>query len=300
VAAFCSTASNLTDGDDNGVSDLFLAHTSAGQILRITPTDNPTGGCVRTAINDDGSVVAFSSVVSAGGDRQVGHVYQHNVASGETIRVSSAGGSAANGGSGLLSLSLSADGAAVAFDSAASNLIDGDGNGVSDIFVWESDDGSISRVSQTKDGVEGNADSGTLGVAISGDGDWVVFASQADNLLPGDVNGAADIFRHDRTSGMLTLVSADVLDRAANGPSYSPAVTDDGNTVVFASLAANITFGDRNKNPDVFLRSGNFPETAGSGEPSPTRRVTIFERTTGDGGSPPRCLSALGRLCSLP
>ena len=303
--AFCSTASNFVAGDDNGASDLFLTQTNGEQVTRIMPTDDPTAGCVRTAISGDGKVVVFSSVVDAGDGRQVWHVYRHDVASGETVRVSSAGGSGGNGGSGLLGLSLSTDGTAVAFDSAASNLTDGDDNGVSDAFVWESDGGSISRVSQTKDGVEGNADSGTLGVAISGDGNWVVFASQADNLLPGDVNGAADIFRHDGTSGVLTLVSADVAGRAANGPSYSPTVSNDGSTVVFASLASNIAFGDRNKNPDVFLRSGDFPGTAGpEGAPSPTSPGdTIFDVTSPDDRGVPTAvivgLAATGGLAVL-
>lgn len=101
---------------------------------------------------------------------------------------------------------------------------------------------------------------------------------------------------------MLTLVSADVADRAANGPSYSPAVSNDGNTVVFASLASNIAFGDRNKNPDVFLRSGNFPETAGSGEaPSPTATAgQIFDITPpGDSGIPTPVLIGLGAAAGL-
>lgn len=101
---------------------------------------------------------------------------------------------------------------------------------------------------------------------------------------------------------MLTLVSVDVVGRAANGPSYSPSVNDDGRAVVFASLASNITFGDRNKNPDVFLRSGNFPETAGSGEaPSPTPPGDpIFDITSpGDTGIPTPVLIGLGAAALL-
>jgi hypothetical protein len=100
-------------------------------------------------------------------------------------------------------------------------------------------------------------------VGLSGDGRWLAFSSLASNLLPGDTNQAADVFRLDRESGKLTLASADVSDRAPNGPSYSPDVNNNGSVVAFVSLATNIVYSDRNRHPDVFLRGNAFPEIAG-------------------------------------
>jgi Tol biopolymer transport system component len=288
VVAFCSTASNLVQGDDNGIADLFVAASSGQQIQRIDPVDEPAGGCARTAINADGSIVAFSSLV--GGESGVtAQVYRHDRQSGETVRVSSSGGSPGNAGSGLLGLSMSDDGSVVAFDSNASDLVSDDENDVSDVFVWDSSSDEITRVSRNATGTEGNRASGSLGVALSGDGSWVAFGSEADNLLEGDANFAADIFRVERSTGAVTLVSADPSGNAANGPSYSPVMNRDGGTVVFASLAFNIYFGDRNKNPDVFLRTGDFPETAGSGTPaSPTTPGDpAFDVPSGDDGGIP-------------
>lgn len=303
VVAFCSTASNLVDGDDNGIADLFVATSSGEDMQRIDPTDEPAGGCARTAINADGSVVVFSSLVSDESG-PVGQVFRHDRQTGETVRVSSAGGAPGNGGSGLLGLSLSDDGAVVAFDSSASDLVDDDQNDTSDVFAWESGSREVSLVSRDSNGEEGNRASGGLGVAVSGDGNWIVFGSEADNLLPGDANLAADIFRIERSSGAVTLVSADPGGNAANGPSYSPAVSSDGSTVVFASLAFNVHFGDRNKNPDVFIRTGDFPDTAGSGTPpSPTEPGDpVFDAPPGnddDGGVPSGITIAIVALLAV-
>jgi hypothetical protein len=74
------------------------------------------------------------------------------------------------------------------------------------------------------------------------------------------------VVRADLQEGGLTMASVDVSDRAPNGPSYSPDVSDDGQTVSFASLATNIVFSDRNRQPDVFVRGGEFPAAAGVGD----------------------------------
>jgi Tol biopolymer transport system component len=182
------------------------------------------------------------------------------------------------------------DGSLVAFDSTATDLVDGDTNEASDVFLWSAETGEVTRASQLPDGQEGNSDSGTMGLNISGDGNWIVFSSLANNLLPGDANLSADVFRLDRSTGAITLVSADVFDRSANGPSYSPFVSDDGNTVAFTSLAGNVVINDRNRNPDVFLRTDNFPEVAGTGEvpsASPGDPALGLPPPTGDDGGVP-------------
>ncbi len=102
-------------------------------------------------------------------------------------------GTAANGKS--WSASISADGRFVAFASDASNLVRGDTNGVSDVFVRDRRIGATYRVSVATDGSQAGLDSG--GGAISGDGGHVAFASPAPDLVPGDTNGATDVFVHD-------------------------------------------------------------------------------------------------------
>ena len=82
---------------------------------------------------------------------------------------------------------LSADGRYVAFCSDASNLVPGDTNGVSDVFVYDRQTDTIERVSVAADGTQGNGNS--YGASISADGRYVAFHSAASNLVPGDTNG---------------------------------------------------------------------------------------------------------------
>ena len=92
--------------------------------------------------------------------------------------------------------SMSANGDFVVFESIATDLVTGDTNAVSDIFVHERDTGLITRVSVDDLGVEG--DGGSFNTRISADGRYVVFDSDATNLVPGDTNGQRDVFVHDR------------------------------------------------------------------------------------------------------
>lgn len=193
------------------------------------------------------------------------------------VRVSvSSDGTQANGPSGFPRISR--NGRFVAFWSDASNLVPDDTNGVRDVFVHDRDadnDGVFDeteagaratvRVSVASNGVEANlasalpVDSIVAGVPadaqldISPDGGFIVFRSEASNLVPDDSNGVADIFRHARTSGQTIRVSAPASGAPANGQSQSPAVSEGGRFVAFASDAANLVAGDANGLRDIFL-----------------------------------------------
>jgi len=101
--------------------------------------------------------------------------------------------------------SISDDGRYVAFYSLASNLVPGDTNDKSDIFVHDRQTGEMTLVSVASDGTQGNAESDSP--FISTDGRHVVFYSWATNLVPGDTNGQWDIFVHDRERGETIRVS---------------------------------------------------------------------------------------------
>jgi Tol biopolymer transport system component len=164
--------------------------------------------------------------------------------------------SVASGGteaSGLSKYSaISSDGRYVAFQSHASNLVPGDTNGVHDVFVRDLLSGTTVRASVDSSGVEGTAASHTS--AISRDGRYVLFYSNAWNLVPGDTNGVQDVFVRDLTGGTTARVSVDSNGLQAEGWSYSFAITDDGRYVLFGSIAANLVSGDANGHADVFVR----------------------------------------------
>src|SRR6188508_1225456 len=94
---------------------------------------------------------------------------------------------------------ISADGRFVAFQSDASNLVAGDTNGLSDVFVRDRQNGTTERVSVSSNGAQADSSSGHA--AISADGRWVAFYSYATNLVAGDTNGYADVFVRDRLTG---------------------------------------------------------------------------------------------------
>jgi Tol biopolymer transport system component len=97
-----------------------------------------------------------------------------------------------------------------------------------------------------------NAD--TLQPTLNGDGSQLAFVSLADNLVPGDTNGAADVFVRDRTTGSIARVSVASDGTQANGASERPKISADGRFVVFVSAAGNLVPGDTNSDADVFVR----------------------------------------------
>src|SRR5581483_2982226 len=146
---------------------------------------------------------------------------------------------------------LSADGRTVAFASAAANLVPGDTNGVTDAFVFDRAARTVERVSLGPGGVEGDHDSAAP--AVSADGRFVAFASDATNLVPTDTNRRTDVFVRDRRLGTTSRVS--LGPRAAEGdrPSTEPGISADGRYVSFVSAAGNLVAGDTNSAPDVFV-----------------------------------------------
>ncbi|MFJ6383988.1 TolB family protein [Kitasatospora sp. NPDC092039] len=94
----------------------------------------------------------------------------------------------------------------------------------------------------------------SYGGRITADGRWVLFSSEAANLVPGDTNGAEDVFRHDLWTGRTERVSLAGDGSQSTGPSHSPFPGAFGTTVVFASADGTLVPGDTNGVEDVFLR----------------------------------------------
>jgi len=147
---------------------------------------------------------------------------------------------------------ISADGRWVAFGSQAYNLVPGDTNGWSDVFVRDQVQGTTTLVSVGPGGAQGNGGSSIM--AISPDGRWVVFRSDATNLVPGDTNGRPDLFVRDRQQETTTRVDVGPGGAQANEVSRSAGISADGRWVVFASDASNLVADDTNYFTDVFLR----------------------------------------------
>ena len=169
-----------------------------------------------------------------------------------TTRVSVAtGGAQATGGSqGSRFSDVSGNGRFIAFQSSATNLVAGDTNGVDDIFVHDRETGTTERVNLGPGGVQANAMSAQPN--MSDDGRYVVFASNATNLVTGDTNAAADIFVRDRQTGTTTRVSVATGGGQATGASSLAKISGDGRMIAIWSIATNLVAGDTNGLPDIF------------------------------------------------
>jgi Tol biopolymer transport system component len=219
------------------------------------------------AISGDGRFVAFSSqarTLVPGDTNDRTDTFVRDRATGRTTRVSVDnsgrqaeptddpwGGSDAEG--------ISGDGRYVVFRSDAPNLVPGDTNGVLDVFVHDRKTGKTSRLSVTSTGRQANGSS--LFGSISANGRYVVFTSNASNLVPRDTNGASDIFIRDRRTGRTSRVSVNSRNGQGNSWSEGAAVSADGRYVAFASAASNLVAGDTNKLPDVFVRDRKLGRT---------------------------------------
>lgn len=144
------------------------------------------------------------------------------------------------GGSAKL-LQISSDGKFVAFSSDDDNIVSGDTNGLWDVFVYELATGNISLVSVASDGSQANQLSILSG--ISPDGRYVLFSSDADNLVSDDSNGKRDLFMHDRQTQQTTRESlatgGEQLDGRSGASGLSNQMSADGRYILFHSPAAN-------------------------------------------------------------
>lgn len=145
------------------------------------------------------------------------------------------------GGGDTTSSSMTPNGRFVAFASGVTNLVPGDTNGMPDAFVWDRDDGSIKRISTTSTGAQQTirkpqASGGT--VAITPDGRYVFFSSEATNLVANDSNGIVDLFRKDTLNGSVVRVTTDpsgnqMTTSLSGGDTPAPYISDDGRFVAF-------------------------------------------------------------------
>jgi Tol biopolymer transport system component len=195
-------------------------------------------------------VSSAANLVSADTNQTV-DVFVRDRRTGRTSRVSvSSTGAQANGGS--YNPSISADGRYVAFESAATNLVSADTNGDFDVFIRDRHTGRTSRVSRSTAGAQANG--GSTGGAVSADGRYVAFASDATNLTPADTNGLTDAFVRDLRRGTTTLVSVSGAGVQGDHGSGGAQISADGRYVTFWSYASNLVTDDGNVFSDVFLR----------------------------------------------
>ena len=256
--AFYSDATDLVRGDTNQARDVFLRDRGAmtTEIISVNSAGEQANRPSHAqgdapAISGGGEVVAFYSdatnLVVDDTNAQT-DVFVRNRGP-QTTEIVSLAADGAQGNGPSLNPSSDLSGNLVAFQSLASNLVAGDTNNLSDIFLRDRVAATTERIC---DSIQGNGSS--FAPAVSADGFVVAFTSAANNLVPGDTNGKLDVFTCDRRSGAIEIISVSSAGVLGNGDSILPAISFDGRFVAYKSLASNLVPNDHNNTVDVFVR----------------------------------------------
>ncbi|HVY69138.1 MAG TPA: hypothetical protein VHH73_04385 [Verrucomicrobiae bacterium] len=184
------------------------------------------------------------------------NAYAREMASGkiQLLSVSADGVSGANANS-LIS-GVSRDGQRVVFESTGSDIVTNDNNGTGNIFVRDLTLGKTLLVSAGQAG--GAANGASTGSSISADGRYVVFQSDASNLVAGDTNGVTDVFVRDLEAGTTTLVSGN---QGGNTISTQPLISANGRRVAFLNYPPIIMLGSTNQGYNIFVRDLDTSQT---------------------------------------
>lgn len=263
---FVSQAKNLVAHQPDHRPEVFVRDRRRGVTRLVSRALRngyyPNGNSYEPQITADGRYVVFSSEASnlVARDRGRGadvFVRDLQTATTSLVSLSTAGTQSDGASSGP---SISDDGRYVAFASTGANLASDDLNIRSDVFVRDRSTGRTTAVSRSSAGALGDARS--YAPAISANGRFVAFVSDASNLVRHDDNGTTDVFLRDLLMGTTRLISRTELGPPSGQrtrPDGHLAVSSDGRLVVFDSEATDLVAGDDNADPsnpgrDVFVR----------------------------------------------
>lgn len=257
---FVTYISNRIDAITNTAITIWDAQTGLNTLVSVNTNGAPSAGPFfdSPAVSSNGRYVAFLSGAADLTTNPVSSeydLYVRDMVAGTTTMVdANANGSGAGVNATTVPV-MSADGSTVIYDSR--DLLTDSRQEFSQIFAWNRAANSTELVSahqaslpsQTPDGISG------LGAfSLSTNGQFIAFYSDADNLVPGDVNGFRDVFVRNVALGSTALVSVATNGFLCDGISTDPAISGSGRYVAFTSSADNLVANDTNKALDVFVR----------------------------------------------
>lgn len=271
-------------GNDRG----YVRNLSSGEVRSVGPRNGPEqyyDMALDCHLAGTAPVAVCSSLndrLADADDNEFMDVFRRDLVLAQSSRISrSLAGpefALANGHSGAYGAAVSADGRFVAFESKASNLVVGDNNGVRDVFLRDRLLGTTQRISSGADATPCESNEPD----ITPDGRYVVFRSCAALAAPA-AGMMAQIYRYDRISGEMLLVSRSAAGGAPNSASFTPRLSDDGNVVVFHSHATNLVAGGPARDA-LYVRDIAAATTAWANRPAQGRAQPMFDwDVSGDG-----------------
>ncbi len=262
--AYWFAASNLVPDDTqtcgegdaaHNCLDLFIYHRETGQTTRIPigrPHD-PENPPLAPALTADGQLILLQITAADQIAPELNlpnpsdlYLYDQQTAAFEPLNLAPDG---APGNAPALLGALSADGTLIAFVSRASNLVPGDTNRKTDIFLRDRAAGTTTRLSLAPGGDQPNGHSGVRApkaptpgeqIALSSDGRWLVYPTRAANLMPGSApwwcgppfSPCANLILHDLQMGKTTPL---IPTPAPNSRYTYPGISADGRWITYVT-----------------------------------------------------------------
>jgi Tol biopolymer transport system component len=298
---FFSTQERLTSSDTDQASDVYVRDLETGATSRVSIGESacaPACGngpteAVFAGTSDDGNEVFFVTTerLASADQDDAFDVYMRDLDGSSTSLVSAAvtgcGPSCGNGNFTATLRGISADGSR-AFFATSEPLGGGDGDSATDIYSRALPSGPTELVSAGAPGCGscGNGASAAAYVGSSATG-GAVFFETSEGLVPGDLDGANDVY--ERTAGTTTLISGGTENTPANvvqeNGSNRPAISSDGTKVLFVTAESLVGAGDSNGAADIYLWSGSSPTlvTSGTCKQGGGSCGSTFDAMTSDG-----------------
>lgn len=299
LVLFTSSATNLVLTDTNDAVDVFLRDRVNGTTERLSrrpnnvQTNESSGGAMMNPIATFFTYYSFATNLvqsDTNGFSDIFLVERDPDSSAITVERISKGLAAAEANGDSFLSDLSDDGLHIVYDSVATNLVPVDDNEWSDIYWYDRANNATTKISISNNNSPGNNRS--VRPRISSDGSYVIYYSEADNLVVNDTNGVPDIFGIDLTTFEVTRHSVGTNGTQANfGAKPEYALSPDSRYIVFASDSTNLVANDTNNASDIFLHDR---------ETNTTRLISVsYTGTRANGGSFDPTISANGRYVSF-
>ncbi len=234
----------ITSDDADSYSDIFLRDRQTQQTTRISP-DSIAGELLRDAwtpfISADGRYIQFLANIRY---LQPNNTYSYRKQFIRYDRESNTYESFVGSPNSTVEAGFSANGNCSVFASSDAALVPGDTNSAIDVFLFQWDTRTVSRVNISTSGEQAQSRSNSYAPSISGDCSRVVFSSNAANLVPDDTNNEYDVFLHEVYSHQTVRVSISSTGEQATEESTGSLISGDGRFVVFKSGDNNLVPGD--------------------------------------------------------
>ncbi|MYN10374.1 DUF4214 domain-containing protein [Pseudoduganella aquatica] len=238
-----------------GNANIMVKFMASGALINASTTATgaqANGSSYNAVLSGSGLYVGFISKATnlvASDTNGTDDMFVKNTQTGVVVNASTtAAGVQANAPS--ADTALSSNGRTAVFTTFATNLAAGD-DSYADIYAKNLDSGALTRVSTSSSGAGANGNSDNA--SVSADGRYVVFTSQASNLVAGDTNAHRDVFRKDLATGVTLRVSTGADGQQGLGDSSNASVSNDGRYVLFESTS-DFTPGDGDGRADIFIK----------------------------------------------